>query len=165
MDDFEDFEDQSSLTPLSTLSHISHSVHVPKIPDESAMPRLVIGIERVKASESGSVIRLGGNLDETNWIVWQAKMRTALETCGVLEYIMGTIERPDISVDRRSWHNWGSNDAFTRMQIQCNITDAQMVHVNQCKTAFDMWNNLEGVHDNKGHQTLVVYMRNLFLYP
>ena len=103
--------------PLTTLSHITHSVHVPGTPDERAMPHQVIGIERVKASETGSVIKLGGNLDETNWIVWKAKMRTAFETCGVLEYIQGTVERPNINVDRHSWHNWGSNNAFTHMQI------------------------------------------------
>src|SRR6266851_2907309 len=157
----DNFDAQSSLTPLSSLSHITHSVHAPGTPDESAMPRLVIGVERVKASESGTVIRLGGNLDETNWIVWRAKMRTALETCGVLEYTAG-VKRPNFSVDPQGWRNWGSNDAFTRMQIQCNLTDAQMVHVNQCKTALEMWRSLEGVHDNKGHQALVVYMRNLY---
>jgi hypothetical protein len=61
-----DFDVQSSLTPLSSLSHFTHSVHMPGTPDKSAMPCLVIGVERVKASESGSVIRLGGNLNESN---------------------------------------------------------------------------------------------------
>jgi hypothetical protein len=158
----DDFDVQSSLTPLSSLSHFTHSVHAPGTPDESAMPHLVIGIKRVKASESGSVIRLGGNLDESNWIVWQAKIRTALETCGVLEYITGAVERPNFSIDPQGWRNWGSNDAFTRMQIQCNLMDAQMVHVNQCKSALEMWRSLEGVHDNRGHQALVVYMRTLY---
>jgi len=116
----------------------------------------------VKARKSGSVIRLGGNLDETNWIVWQAKMRTALKTCGMLEYTAGTVERPNFSVDPQGWCNWGSNDTFTCMQIQCNLIDAQMVHVNQCKTALEMWRSLKGVHDNKGHQALIAYMRNLY---
>ena len=48
----DNFDGQSSLTPLSSLSHITHSVHVPGTPDERAMPHLVIGVERVKASES-----------------------------------------------------------------------------------------------------------------
>jgi hypothetical protein len=113
----DNFNVQSSLTPLSSLSHITHSIHVSGTPDESAMPRLVIGIEQVKASESGLVIRLGGNLDETNWIVWQAKIRTALETCGMLDYIMSTVEHPNFSVNPQGWCNWGSNDALTRMQI------------------------------------------------
>jgi hypothetical protein len=86
----------------------------------------------------------------------------ALKTCGMLDYIMGTIEHLNFSVNPQGWHNWGSNDAFTRMQIQCNLTDAQMVHVNKCKTALGMWRSLEGMHDTKGHQALVVYMRNLY---
>ena len=65
----DNFDGQSSLTPLSSLSHITHSVHVPGTPDERAMPHLVIGVEHVKASESGSMIRLGCNLDENNWII------------------------------------------------------------------------------------------------
>ena len=65
----DDFEDQSSLTPLTSLLGITHSIHAPGTPDERAMPRLVIGVECVKASETGSVIRLGGNLDKSNWIV------------------------------------------------------------------------------------------------
>jgi hypothetical protein len=102
MDDFEDFDDQSALTPLTTLSHITHSIHMPGIPNKSAMPCLVIGIEQVKASESGSVIRLRGNLNKTNWIIWQAKIKTALETCSMLDYIMGTIGHPNIDIDYHS---------------------------------------------------------------
>jgi hypothetical protein len=48
------------------------------------------------------------------------------------------------------------------MQIQCNLTDTQMVHINKCKTAFNIWRSLEGVHDNKGHQALIVYTRTLY---
>jgi len=40
----------------------------------------------VKASESGSVIRLGSNLNESNQIIWQMKMKIALETYGTLKY-------------------------------------------------------------------------------
>ncbi len=49
--------------------HITHSIHAPRTTDERAMPHLVIGVEHVKASESGSMIRLGCNLDENNWII------------------------------------------------------------------------------------------------
>jgi len=48
------------------------------------------------------------------------------------------------------------------MQIQCNLTDAQMVYMNQCKTALEMWRSLKGIHDNRGHQALVVYIRSLY---
>ena len=72
------------------------------------------------------------------------------------------LSHPNINTDPQGWKNWGSNDTFTCMQIQCNIQDTQMVYVNQCKIAFNMWRSLEGVHNNKGHQALVVYMRNLY---
>jgi hypothetical protein len=37
-----------------------------------------------------------------------------------------------------------------------------MVHVGQCDTAKGMWDNLEAVHESKGHQTIVSIIRNLF---
>jgi hypothetical protein len=101
----DDFDEQSSLTPLTSLSGITHSIHVPRTPDERAMPCLVIGIECMKASKTGSVIRLRSNLNKSNWIVWKAKIRTALETCSVLDYITGTVECPNSSVDLQSWQN------------------------------------------------------------
>ena len=52
------------LTPLTHLTPI-HSVQLPGTLDERALPHLVIGIEQVKASESG-LIRLGNNLNESN---------------------------------------------------------------------------------------------------
>jgi len=124
--------------------------------------RGVVYLHAQAVTESSTIIKLGGNLNENNWIAWQAKMKTALETYGVLNYIAGTVTHPDINMDHQGWKNWGSNNAYTHMQIQCNLQDVQMVHINQCKTAFEMWRSLEGVHDNKGHQALVIYMRNLY---
>jgi len=62
---------EAPLMPLTLLTHLTptHSVCVPETLDERALPHLVIGIEQVKASESG-LIRLGNNLNESNWIMW-----------------------------------------------------------------------------------------------
>ena len=37
-----------------------------------------------------------------------------------------------------------------------------MVHVVQCKTAQTVWQNLEAIHESKGHQTIISIIRNLF---
>jgi len=154
---------EAPLTPLTPLTHLTptHSVRAPETLDERALPHPVVGIERVKASESG-LIRLGNDLNESNWIVWQLRMRTALESCGALAYVTGALRCPDAYADPQGSKTWSLNDAFTHMQIQCNITEPQMVHVSQCTTAHEMWKSLEGVHDNKGHQALVIYLRNFY---
>ena len=89
-------------------------------------------------------------------------MKTVLESCGTLDYVTRATQRLDPYADPQGWKNWGINDAFTQMQIQCNMTEPHLVHVSQCKTAYEIWKSLEGVHDNKGHQALVVYMRNFY---
>jgi len=37
-----------------------------------------------------------------------------------------------------------------------------MVYVGQCATSYEMWGSLVAVHESKGHQTTISYMRNLF---
>jgi len=75
--------------------------------DERALPHPVVGIEQVKASESG-LIRLGNDLNESNWIVWQLRMKTVLESYRALGYVTGVLECPDpYANSSRSRRNWG----------------------------------------------------------
>ena len=101
------------------------------------------------------------HLDETNWPLWRDRITRLLKLSGVEEYITGTIKEP---VDKSSENakNWSFNDNFAQVIIVNNITSAEMVHVGQCKTAKDIWDNLEAVHESKGHQTIVSIIRNLF---
>jgi len=94
--------------------------------------------------------------------VWQLRMKTALESCGALDYVTRASQCPDTYADPQGSKTWILNNVFTHMQIQCNITEPQMVHISQCATAHKMWKSLESIHDNKGHQALVVYMRNFY---
>jgi hypothetical protein len=154
---------EAPLIPLTLLTHLTptHSVRVPETLDERALPHPVVGIERVKASKSG-LIRLGNNLNESNWIVWQLRMKIALESCGALAYVTRALQCLDAYADPQGSKTWSLNNAFTCMQIQCNITEPQMVHASQCTTAHEMWKSLEGVHNNKGHQALIVYLWNFY---
>ncbi len=85
-------------------------------------------------------------------------MKMALKSCGMFDYVTGATQCPDPYANPWGWKNWGINNTFTWMQIQCNMMELQLVHVSQCKTAYKMWKSLEGVYDNKGHQALVIYM-------
>jgi hypothetical protein len=89
-------------------------------------------------------------------------MKTVLESCGTLGYVTGASQCLDTYANPQGSKIWILNDAFTHMQIQCNITKPQMIHISQCATAHKMWKSLENVHNNKGHQALVVFMCNFY---
>ena len=101
------------------------------------------------------------HLDETNWTLWRDRITRLLKLSGVEEYITGMIKEP---MDKSSENakNWSFNDNFAQVIIVNNISLAEMVHVGQCKTAKDIWDNLEAVHETKGHQIIVSIIRNLF---
>jgi hypothetical protein len=83
-------------------------------------------------------------------------MRIALKSCGTLGYVTRASQCLDTYANPKGLKTWTLNDVFTHLQIQCNITEPQMVHVSQCTTAYKMQKSLEGMHDNKGHQALVI---------
>lgn len=77
------------------------------------------------------------------------------------DFVTGTVNRP-VDKDSEDRKNWSFNDNYAQVLIVNNITASEMVHVGQCKTAKNIWNNLEAVHESKGHQTIVSIIRNLF---
>jgi hypothetical protein len=58
--------------------------------------------------------------------------------------------------------NWSFNDTYAKILITRNVADSQMAHVRPCKTAHDMWVNLEAVHEPKRRKTVISCIQNLF---
>lgn len=119
-------------------------------------------IARVEAKENSFITQLSDPLDDTNWSVWSMDVTLTLEMCGVEEYAQGRVERPDKHADPIGAANWSFNDTYARTLIIRNIADSQMAHVRQCKTAHDMWVNLEAVHEPKRRKTVISCIQNLF---
>ena len=117
------------------------------------------GIQKILARENANILKLNDPLDENNWPVWKERMKRALYLCGIDDYVSRTIARPDDPVQRT---NWDYNDKYAQFVIQNNITNPEMLYVGQCKTADEMWMNLEAVHEAKGHQTVIAVIRNMF---
>ena len=116
-------------------------------------------IKRVQAREGSAITKLSEPLGEQNWMIWRERMRRVLRLCGVEAYVEGRIELP---ADTKGAENWEFNDNYAQVMIANNIASTEMVHVSQCRTAKNMWENLEAVHESKGHQTIVSIIRNLF---
>lgn len=37
-----------------------------------------------------------------------------------------------------------------------------MVYIFQCKTSYKIWESLKNIHKSQGHQTIILYIRNLY---
>ena len=116
-------------------------------------------ITRVQAREGSAITKLSEPLTKHNWMAWREHMKRVLRLCGVEAYAEGSVVRP---ADTKGAENWEFNDNYTQVMIINNITSLEMMHVSQCMTAKTMWDSLEAVHESKGHQTIVLIIRNLF---
>ena len=92
-------------------------------------------------------------------MAWRERMKRVLRLCDVKEYVEGIIPKP---ADTKGAKDWAFNDNYAQVLISNNITESEIIHVSQCDTAKTMWDNLEAVHESKGHQTIVSIIRNLF---
>src|SRR6267142_5462906 len=130
--------------------------------DMGIAPNLEADIERIRTSETGGIIRLSEPLDDSNWSVWCDRMFDIFEIYGAEEYVTSNVTQLDKSLNPRAARNWTFNNAFTKVIITNNIASSQKVHISHCKTAREMWQNLTTVHESKGHQTLIAFMRNIY---
>ena len=79
--------------------------------------------------------------------------------CGAEKYTAGTIPKPVANTPDADI--WDCNNNYTQVIIISNILSNEMVHVSQCKTAGNMWKTLVTIHEVKGHETMLVVIRNL----
>jgi hypothetical protein len=126
-------------------------------PEQSDQP----SVARVKANENTGITKLNDHLTDTNYNTWKGQMMLTLEICGVEQYALGTIEKPNPEVDRPGFQNWEFNDRYTRGLIINNVTQGVKHHISTCKSAKEMWSSLAAIFESKAHLTLRAYKRNL----
>ena len=131
-------------------------------PTTTRVPLLIPSIAQLPANESIAITRTSDPLNDTNWAIWKATMRCKFKACKVSGYIFGDIKRPDPTLDPVSAENWDFNDNYTAMLIFENISAPQKVHAGQEGSAFEMWCNLEAIHEVTGHTTIINYVCTLF---
>jgi hypothetical protein len=82
--------------------------------------------------------------------------------CNVLGYIYGDVKRPDSTLNPVSAENWDFNNTYATGIIFLNITTLQKVHIGQDCSAYQMWDNLEAIHEVRGQTTIINYVHLLF---
>jgi hypothetical protein len=116
-------------------------------------------------THGATITKLPEPLGADNWMSWKTRILSALQTCRVLGYVQGTVPAPSPGAEgfAESSATWELNDSFARTTLLNNISNEQLIHAQNAKTAKEMWDNLAAVHEDRGHLTAVALQRNLWL--
>jgi len=82
--------------------------------------------------------------------------------CNVTEYVFGDVQRPNSANDPVGARNWDFNDSYAAMLIYKNISTVQKVHVGQDNSAYEVWRNMEVIHEITGHIMIITWIWTLF---
>ena len=101
-------------------------------------------------------------LKEGNWLPWQNRMTSILKLQNVYGLINGTVPKPDN--DPTAFAEWEQKDLVAQVLIKNNLSDEQMVHVDQdtVTTAAAMWQSLRAVHETRGHSAITAAKRTFY---
>ena len=141
------------------------SATVPDTRDEELLPRSESGIQRIKPSDYDDITELDESLrlNDTNWLEWRVEMIQMFKLCGVEGYVKGTLLCPDRNVDPEGAKDWSYNDSYTRLIISFNVTRSQKEkNTLNCKSAHEVWANLEAANSYQVSETYSAYGRELF---
>jgi len=91
---------------------------------------------------------------EGNWLPWQSRMTSILKLQNVYILINGTVPKPDN--DPTAFAEWKQKDLVAQVLIKNNLSDKQMVHVDQdtITTAAAMWQSLCAIYETCGHSAI-----------
>jgi hypothetical protein len=57
---------------------------------------------------------------------------------------------------------WEFNDSYASMLIMNNISSPEMLYVDECTNAHQMWTSLRDVHEEKSTQTIIAHACNFW---
>jgi hypothetical protein len=75
--------------------------------------------------------------------------------CDLTEYVLGNIIHPNPVHDPISAKNWDFNDSYAAMLICENISVSQKVYMGQDNKSYEVWRNLEAIHEVTGNMTII----------
>jgi len=92
-------------------------------------------------------------LADDNWQSWWDDIMLTFGVCGLDDYVYGILKCPDTSSDPVAVDNWKYNDMYTQKIIRDRLSTGQKFHTANCDTAYEMWSNLQAIHQSCGDQT------------
>jgi len=92
-------------------------------------------------------------LAEDNWQSWRDDIMLTFGVCGLNDYAYGILKCPDKSSELVAMDNWKYNDMYIQKIIRDCLSNGQKFHTANCNTAYEMWSNLQAIHQSYGDQT------------
>ena len=118
-------------------------------------------IQRIRAKDWSQEHRTFNLLEEENWQLWREDIELTFTVCGLHNYVDSTIQCPNKDTDPIRASNWSYNNDYTKKAICDHISHTQKYHITNCKTAQEMWSNLQAIHQACGNQTKNQLMHKL----
>ena len=135
--------------PGQTVPNIPSTPDIPNTPiNQNTQSNATLNIEHIQVSDLSSVAVTINPLDSKrrNWQTWSQSMSILFNIIYTRGYINSTIYMPDQNLYPNTTKIWHFNNAYIMMLITKNIAESEMIHTNNCKNAYDTWNNLKKVH-------------------
>jgi len=132
-------------------------------PAPAAPPASAAGPAVPKIANS-NVNKIEETLDskKNNWTTWSNSMRDLFDATDTVEYIEGSIPRPDPALDMVSFKNWRQNNGFAKMLIDNNIAVSEKTHTQGCRTAARAWQNLRAVYESEDQLVFTDQLQTIF---
>ena len=136
---------------------LANPLPTPSVP---SAPHVVINripAENIAMTASGNQL-----LDGSNWSDWEVEMDLLTGYCDVDGYVKGNIKHPDPQTNPITAANWDHNDRYAMMILRRNVNANILVHINQCKTAYEAWQTLQAVFETRNEGVAMSYAKMLY---
>ena len=125
-------------------------------PTNTNVVAMVPSINRVWIIESN--ITRTKELTDSNWNAWKGSMKRIFGLCDLSEYVLGKVACPDPAHDPVGAKNWDFNNSYAAMIICENISASQQVYAGQDNKSYEVWRNLEAIHEVTGNTTIITWI-------
>ena len=95
------------------------------------------------------------SLTKDNWPKWKQKLLQVLGMSNLDDYIFGTVNQPDTTIDPTSARNWSKNHAKTVSFLSMHVEDSELLYLTGVADASVAWNKLLARHEKQGPITQV----------
>ena len=93
-------------------------------------------------------------LDDSNYSVWEFKVRSLVQREGLLDYI--DTAPPEVTDDE-----WSKNDGRVKSILLFSISDSQLIHIRKCTTSYETWNVLKQHHQKSSLFSKVILFKKI----
>jgi hypothetical protein len=89
-------------------------------------------------------------------------MKRIFGLCDLSEYVLSNVVHPDPMHNPVGVKNWDFNNSYAAMLICENISASQKVYTGQDNKSYEVWRNLEEIHEVTGNTMIITWIQMLF---